>query len=130
MSDPGKTYSGAQSYHEMLMRAQAQSPALTYAMCTLLLAIKIKPETVIQQSEEICLAGGTSPICLYFHREPQHSKMHRFLEDVFRHYTVWIISTDVYGNQKALCADTQFVQWLQAGAVTIDNERQLVTVKC
>lgn len=134
MSDVTKTYSGQQSYHEMLIRAQALSPVLTYLLCSLFLSTKIDTRLKMQQSTSIPLhddkrwAERTATFGVYFDREPGSSKMSRFIKEVFGGFTVEVGWSDTHGHVQHLFADTPFVQWLQSGVVTMDESKLLVTI--
>ena len=134
MPSPTKTYSGEQSYHEMLIRAQALSPVLTYLLCDLLLRTKINPKVLVQATPSVELhddglyADRIRGFGVYFERNSESSKMSQFLRTVFGGFTIHIGWTDSVGHIQHLLVDTPFVQWIQSGVVTMDESKQLVTI--
>lgn len=134
MSQTTKTYSAQQSFHEMLIRAQALSPVLTFLLCNLLLKTKVDPQIRIQSSANIHLCREdrweqrARTFGVYFDLQPESSKMSKFIKEVFGGFTVSIGWGDSQGHHQHLMADTPFVQWLQSGVVTVDDEKQLVTI--
>lgn len=124
MSNPDKTYSGQKAYHEMLIRAQAMSPALTYVFCKLLLSIKVDPAQHRQRVRVLV----SDPYYNLFSRTRDTCIMARFGKEIFNDFTVWAGAVDYQGTECYVAADTQFVEWLKTGVVVMDDEKQLVTI--
>ncbi len=130
MDQPVKTYSGQQAYHEMLVRAQALSPACTYVVCDLLLKIEIKPDVMQQRSRAINLSNqAESLLHLFSLHNPFESRMALFLKAAFGGFNVLIGFCDHLFAQQELVVDTQFLQWLQSDVVIVDDKSKLVTIK-
>lgn len=126
MSNPEKTYSGQQSYHEMLVRAQALSPALTFVLCTFLTKIPIDPKKL---RVGISIKADNEFFNL-FAQNPDSCPMARFVKEVFHNFTVTFGMTGQMGMEYGMGADVQFVQWLQGEeVVVIDQKKRLVTIK-
>lgn len=132
MSD--KTYSGVKAYHEMLVRAQALSPGLTYAMVSLLLAITIKPKEIYQESRSVS-ARDCPDFGDYFrdvYPSVDSSKpvtiMQSFLQQIFCAFVARGTRDDC-GRDCKVIAETQFVKWLKSDVVTVDKTEKLITIK-
>ncbi len=133
MSD--KTYSGVKAYHEMLVRAQALSPALTFAMATLISRIKIKTGEVYQETEVVNANGCDHKLRHHFrdvYPTPANERcctiMQSFLREIFHGYTVRA-TREHCGDSCCLIVETQFVRWLQSGVVEFHDGDMLVTIK-
>lgn len=132
-----KTYSGEQAYHEMLVRAQARSPALLYILCKLFLGETV--ETKRQRVETRRIGHhDEEPLAYYFNDGSQDplkypSFMAEFVKEIFCGYTVrysWDNGSASYTYGACyLYADPQFVRWLRSGVVEIDDELELATIK-
>jgi len=125
------TYSGIQSYHEMMKRAQATSPALTYALCKLLLGIPSdeKPKKDGRYTSKTVVLDSNDPFAGLFHKETQYCQMSLFAKEVFGSFNVGVGYVDTYGTEQCVIADMQFVEWLRGDVVVLDDEKQLVTLK-
>lgn len=131
MNNERKTYSGEQSYHEMLRRAQSLCPSLLYVLCKLLLPVKIAGTGMLVRSEMVRVwqdAGPDEIFSVHFYDKKELSRIDRFIESVFDNHTVAIGWEDDRGREKYLKADVQFVCWLQKNVVTVDDEKMLVTI--
>lgn len=123
-----KTYSGVQAYHEMLIRAQASCPALTYILCKYLLEAQIKKEKYVVKSAVISV--GNPEHVEYFDHSNERCSMTRFVGEIFgKDKNVQLKWDDANGYRKQFQADIQLVRWLQSGVVHIDHEQMLVTIK-
>lgn len=120
-----KTYSGQQSYHEMLVRAQAYCPALLYFICKKLLGITIDPKRLVQKTEEFPMHEGI-PEWTYFGKDYKSARIHKMMVAIFQEQTVDVRG---FGRDKSFfLADTSFVEYLKSGIVTLDDEKRLVTI--
>lgn len=122
-----KTFSADQSFHEMLVRAQALSPVLTYIMCWFLLRPHDKQENPLVVRS--ILAPHNQPFFYSRFEGKYNSSMCGFLRHIFQGYVVHVGSEDYHFNEfYFLYADVAFVHWLQSGVVTMDDKRQLLTI--
>lgn len=122
MLDQTKTYSGTQAYHEMLIKAQALCPALTYALCSLLLKAKEKAHT--EHLYQV-FVDPDHRFYHYFGYNDQTNTFGRFIKIVFHNLTV---NTDEDRSAYIVFAHKQFVEWLKTGVVVLDDKAMLATV--
>lgn len=117
-------FSAQDSYHEMLQRAQALDPVLTYVLCDLLREVK-KAEHPMWQSEKIPTGGPSEHKYSYYFMITPQSDMDRFLTRIFDNFTVCV---RLYEGSAILFARKQFVLWLQAEKITFDPDQQFVSL--
>lgn len=132
-------FSATMSYHTMLRRAQELSPALTYALCKLLLDAELKGKRANVCSQRIMLQEeyDKSGFGGYFIvNMTGRNEMGQFLEMIFSNITVRLSPFGTLCGDECqsveLRAHRQFVVWLKKlhddKSLMIDNEQQHVTI--
>ena len=122
------TFSGVQSYHEMLKKAQSTSPALTYILCSLLLEVELSDKSdPTVKSRAVAVHGDEFKGA--FHKDSDYSRMSLFLKEVFGRFNAWVSWKDQQGESQYIVADKQFVRWLQSDVVEVHSQEELVTIK-
>lgn len=122
MSDD--VFSGQKSYHDMLKRAQALDPVLTYVLCDLVVRIKVeksKKDYHAYETEEVSTQLNSHKYTYYFYL----SHMDVLTKEVFHDLTVRVSRCQDYST---LVVRPEFANWLKALKLTFDHENHFVTI--
>lgn len=114
-------FTGIKSYHDMLKRAQALDPVLTYVLCDLVMRIKIIKNLASYETEKVGTDIGDHKYSYYFFL--QHIDV--LTLQVFHNLTVRVSRSS---DSSTLVVRREFVKFVQTLKLTFDHEDHFVTI--